>query len=48
MGARLELFMATKNEFKAALFSIMLSIQRTPDLIRTFQFPDTKYAAHVA
>lgn len=40
-------FVATKEEFKAALFSIMLSIQRTSDLILSFfQLPDTKYAAH--
>lgn len=42
-------FVATKEEFKAALFSIMLSIQRTTDLILSFfQLPDTKYAAHAA
>lgn len=41
-----KLFVATKNEFKAALFSIMRSIQHTPDLVRSFfQFSDTKYAA---
>ena len=40
-------FVATKEEFKAALFSIMLSIQRTSDLILSFfQLPGTKYAAH--
>lgn len=39
-------FVATKAEFKAALLSIMLSIQRTTDLILSFfQLPDTKYAA---
>jgi transposase len=39
-------FVATKDEFKAALFSIMLSIQRTSDLILSFfQLPGTKYAA---
>jgi transposase len=40
-------FVATKEEFKAALFSILLSIQRTPDLILSFfQLPGTRYAAH--
>jgi transposase len=40
-------FVATKQEFKAAILSILFSIQRTPDLIRSFfQLPDTKYAAH--
>jgi transposase len=40
-------FVATKEEFKAALFSIMLSIQRTTDLVLSFfQLPETKYAAH--
>jgi transposase len=40
-------FVATKEEFKAALFSILLSIQRTPDLILSFfQLPGTSYAAH--
>jgi transposase len=39
-------FVATKQEFKAALFSIMLSIQRTRDLVLSFfQLPDTRYAA---
>jgi transposase len=39
-------FVATKEEFKAALFSILLSIQRTPDLILSFfQLPGTRYAA---
>jgi transposase len=38
-------FVATKEEFKAALFSILLSIQRTPDLILSFfQLPSTRYA----
>lgn len=42
-----KLFVATKQEFKAALFSIMLSIQRTAALVLSFfQLPDTKYAAH--
>lgn len=42
-------FVATKEEFKAALFSIMLSIQRTSNLILSFfRFADTKYAAHAA
>ena len=42
-----KLFVATKDEFKAALFSILLSIQRSPDLIRSFfQLPDTQYAAN--
>jgi transposase len=42
-----KLFVATKEEFKAALFSIMLSIQRTTDLVQSFfQLPGTKYAAH--
>jgi transposase len=41
-----KLFVATKQEFKAALFSIMLSIQRSVNLILSFfQLPDTKYAA---
>lgn len=39
-------FVATKEEFKAALFSIMLSIQRSRDLLLSFfQLPDTNYAA---
>jgi len=42
-------FVATKEEFKAALLSIMLSIQRSTDLILSFfQLPDTKYAAYPA
>jgi transposase len=42
-----KLFVATKEEFKAALISIMLSIQRTTDLVLSFfQLPGTKYAAH--
>lgn len=42
-------FVATKQEFKAALFAIMLSIQRSTDLILSFfQLPDTKYAAYPA
>jgi transposase len=41
-------FVATKEEFKAALFSIMLSIQRSTELILSFfKLPDTKYAARV-
>lgn len=41
-------FVATKNEFKAALLSIMRSIQRSTELLLSFfQLPDTKYAAHV-
>jgi transposase len=41
-----KLFVTTKEEFKAALFSIMLSIQRTHQLVRSFfQLPDTEYAA---
>jgi transposase len=48
-GRLAKLFVATKEEFKAALFSIMLSIQRTTDLVVSFfQLPDTKYAAHAA
>jgi transposase len=40
-------FVATKNEFKAALLSIMRSIQRSTALLLSFfQLPDTKYAAH--
>src|SRR5215472_3102889 len=40
-----KLFVATKEEFKAALFSIMFSIQRTRELVRSFfQLPSTKYA----
>ena len=41
-----KLFVATKDEFKAALSSIPLSIQRSTDLILSFfQLPDTQYAA---
>lgn len=41
-----KLFVATKQEFKAALFSIMFSIQRTRELVQSFfQLPSTKYAA---
>jgi transposase len=41
-----KLFVATKEEFKTALFSIMFSLQRTPELVRSFfQLPSTKYAA---
>jgi transposase len=41
-----KLFVATKEEFKAALFAIMFSIQRTRQLVRSFfQLPSTKYAA---
>ena len=37
-----KLFVATKEEFKAALFSI----QRAPELVPSFfQIPSTKYAA---
>jgi transposase len=44
-----KLFIATKQEFKAALFSIMLSIQRSTDLILSFfQLPETQYAANAA
>lgn len=40
-------FVATKDEFKAALLSIMRSIQRSTELLLSFfQLPDTKYAAH--
>ena len=40
-------FVATKSEFKAALLSIMRSIQRSTELLLSFfQLPDTKYAAH--
>ena len=39
-------FVATKAEFKAALFSILLSIQRSTRLILSFfQLPATKYAS---
>jgi len=39
-------FVATKDEFKEALLSIMRSIQRTVDLVLSFfQLPETKYAA---
>lgn len=39
-------YVATKQEFKTALFGIMLSIQRSTALVRSFfQLPDTKYAA---
>jgi len=44
-----KLFVATKDEFKAALSSILLSIQRSTDLILSFfQLPDTQYAAKAA
>ncbi len=40
-------FVATKQEFKAALLSIMRSIQRSTELLLSFfQLPDTQYAAH--
>lgn len=40
-------FVATKEEFKAALLSIMRSIQHSTELVLSFfQLPDTKYAAH--
>lgn len=40
-------FGATKQEFKAALLSIMRSIQRSTELLLSFfQLSDTKYAAH--
>jgi transposase len=39
-------FVANKAEFKAALFSILLSIQRSTELILSFfQLPETKYAS---
>jgi transposase len=39
-------FVATKQEFKAALLSIMRSIQPSPELLLSFfQLPDTQYAA---
>lgn len=39
-------FVATKDEFKAAIFSILFSIQRSRKLILSFfQLPETKYAA---
>jgi transposase len=41
-----KLFLATKAEFKAATHRILLSIQRSANLVRSFfQLPDTKYAA---
>ena len=41
-----KLFVATKDEFKAALSSILFSIQRSTDLVLSFfQLPDTQYAA---
>lgn len=41
-----KLFVATKDEFKAALSSILLSIQKSTDLVLSFfQLPDTQYAA---
>jgi len=44
-----KLFVATKDEFKAALSSILLSIQSSTDLILSFfQLPDTQYAAKAA
>lgn len=40
-------FVATKQEFKAALLSIMRSIQRSTELLLSFfHLPDTQYAAH--
>lgn len=40
-------FVATKEEFKSGLLSIMRSIQRSTELLLSFfQLPDTKYAAH--
>jgi len=42
-----KLFVATKDEFKAALSSILFSIQRSTDLVRSFfQLPETQYAAN--
>jgi transposase len=42
-----KLFVATKDEFKAALSSILFSIQRSTDLVRSFfHLPDTQYAAN--
>ena len=44
-----KLFVATKDEFKAALLSILLSIQKSTDLVLSFfQLPDTQYAAKAA
>jgi transposase len=41
-------FVATKDEFKAAIISILFSIQRSRSLIRSFfQLPDTRYAADI-
>jgi len=41
-------FIATKAEFKAALRSILASIQKSPHLIRSFfKLPDTAYAAEL-
>jgi transposase len=41
-------FVATKEEFKAALLSIIVSIQRTVDRVTSFfQLPDTKNAANM-
>ena len=41
-----KLFVATKQEFEKALYSILWSIQRSTDLLLSFfQLPDTKYAA---
>lgn len=43
-----KLFVATKQEFEDALFSIMMSIQKSIDLLLSFfQLPDTQYAAAV-
>jgi hypothetical protein len=40
-------FVASKREFKAALLSIMRSIQRSTELLLSFfQLADTQYAAH--
>ena len=45
-GRLAKLFLATKNDFKDATHRILLSIQRTTGLIRSFfALPDTKYAA---
>jgi len=41
-----KLFLATKEEFKAAAHRVLLSIQRTKSLVRSFfALPETRYAA---
>lgn len=45
-GRLAKLFLATKDEFRDAIYRILQSIQRTAGLVRSFfQLPETKYAA---